>query len=40
MEEDKELLNINVCPECGCDYIYDVGYGVMECFQCLNKWKQ
>jgi len=27
------------CPECGCDYTYEVGYGFRECFECLNTWK-
>lgn len=27
------------CPICGCYYTYDIGYGINECFECLNTWK-
>jgi len=39
---DKKCTIQNVivrCPECGCDYTYDIGYGVRECFECLNTFK-
>jgi len=39
---DNKLLisdTIISCPECGCDYTYEVGYGFRECFECLNTWK-
>ena len=42
MEEDKNMqqnLDNGNCPECGCDYTYEVGYGFRECFECLNTWK-
>jgi hypothetical protein len=42
-ENDAEKLHISdvivSCPECGCDYTYEVGYGFRECFECLNTWK-
>ena len=38
---DKKLEisnNIVSCPQCGCDYTYNVGYDFRECFECLNTW--
>lgn len=39
---DKKLYISDVivsCPECECNYTYEVGYGFRECFECLNTWK-
>ena len=39
-KEQCTIQNVIVrCPECGCDYTYDIGYGVRECFDCLNTFK-
>ena len=43
LDNSNEKLHISdvivSCPECGCDYTYEVGYGFRECFECLNTWK-
>lgn len=43
LNDTDEKLHISdvivSCPECGCDYTYEVGYGFRECFECLNTWK-
>ena len=42
LDKSDEKLHISdvivSCPECGCDYTYEVGYGFRECFECLNTW--
>lgn len=27
------------CPKCGNIYIYEIGYDIMECPECLYHWK-
>ena len=29
----------NLCPKCGSDYTYEIGYGFKECPRCSDVWK-
>jgi hypothetical protein len=41
--DKKKQCDIHVvivsCPDCGCEYTYDIGYGLRECFDCLTAFK-
>lgn len=37
LEQNSNYIKVK-CPECGCDYTYEIGHGIRECFECLNTF--